>query len=135
MVSGILTPFPYLFLFPGFDDPDTLYTLGDYSLINADSNLYGFISSDEEGVDLIDEILEYTKEGMAEEFGPLQGFSYLFNGDIAQMKDEDIEMQLGILVPDGLVSFLYTFEGFNTNRASFEAVNNLIVSLYPDPAE
>ena len=135
MVSGILTPFPYLFLFPGFDDPDTLYTLGDYSLIDADSNLYGFISLDEEGVDLIDEILEYTKEGMAEEFGPLQGFSYLFNGDIAQMKDEDIEMQLGILVPDGLVSFLYTFEGFNTNRASFDAVNDLIVSLYPDPVE
>ena len=134
-VSGILTPFPYLFLFPGFDDPATLYALGDDSLIDADSNLYGLITSDEEGVDLIDEILEYTKEGMAEEFGPLQGFSYLFNGDIAQMKDEDIEMQLGILVPDGLVSFLYTFEGFNTNRASFDAVNDLIVSLYPDPAE
>ena len=135
MVSGILTPFPYLFLFPGFDDPDTLYTLGDYVKILEDSNTYGFISIDEEGTDLVDEIVGYTEAGMTEEHGPLQGFSYLFNGDIAEMKDEEIEMQLGFLAPVGLLSLPHTFEGFNTNRASFDAVNNLIVSLYPDPAE
>ena len=46
-----------------------------------------------------------------------------------------LEVAERIFVAQLLFSFLYTFEGFNTNRASFEAVNNLIVSLYPDPVE